>query len=147
MISFFVPGLPKTAGSKRAFFRPGMRFPVVVDACKESRNWKSDVKQFAQAVAPIDGLWVDALEVTMIFNLPRPRGHFGIGKNAAKLKDSSPRYHTGRPDVLKMARAVEDALTGVIWKDDAQIVMEHLLKVYADLPGVTVSIEKKTAGD
>jgi Holliday junction resolvase RusA-like endonuclease len=33
---------------------------------------------------------------------------------------------------LKLARAAEDALTQVIWRDDSQIVSEVLLKVYAD---------------
>jgi len=32
--------------------------------------------------------------------------------------------------VLKLARAVEDALTGVIWADDAQIVDEVIRKRY-----------------
>jgi predicted short-subunit dehydrogenase-like oxidoreductase (DUF2520 family) len=32
--------------------------------------------------------------------------------------------------VLKLARGVEDALTGIVWRDDAQIVVEHLEKRY-----------------
>jgi Holliday junction resolvase RusA-like endonuclease len=34
--------------------------------------------------------------------------------------------------VLKLARAVEDALTGVLWRDDAQIAIEQLSKHYAE---------------
>lgn len=145
MITFFVPGLCKTAGSKRAFFRPGMKFPVVVDACAKSKDWKADVKQFAKAVAPI-ALMDGPLRVTMEFRMPRPQGHFGSGKNAANLKPSAPAYPCGRPDVLKMARAVEDALTGVIWGDDSQIVDENLTKVYDDLPGVSVTISQIESG-
>ena len=40
------------------------------------------------------------------------------------------------PDVLKLARGVEDALTGIVWRDDAQIVNESLNKVVgAAAPG------------
>lgn len=141
MIKFFVPGLPATAGSKKAFYRPGMRFPVVVDDCKKSKGWKQDVKQFAHAVAPVV-LLEGPLVVIFEFRLPRPRGHYRTGKNAASLRDSAPRYPITRPDVLKMARAVEDALTSVIWRDDSQIVDERLVKVFADVPGVEVTIQQ-----
>lgn len=139
MISFFVPGLPKTSGSKRAFMRPGMRFPVVVDDCAKSKDWKADVKHFAIQVYQREPM-TSALHVTMEFRLPRPQGHFRTGKNAGTLRDSAPEYPTGRPDVLKMARAVEDALTGIVWRDDSQIVYEMLMKGYADRPGVRVSV-------
>jgi hypothetical protein len=39
-ITFFVPGACKTAGSKRAFMRPGMKFPVIVDDCKKGNDRK-----------------------------------------------------------------------------------------------------------
>lgn len=38
------------------------------------------------------------------------------------------------PDVLKLARGVEDALTGIVWRDDAQIVNESLSKVVVAPP-------------
>ena len=46
------------------------------------------------------------------------------------------------PDVLKLARAVEDALSGVCYSDDALIVEEALRKVWADEWGVLVTIEE-----
>jgi Holliday junction resolvase RusA-like endonuclease len=58
------------------------------------------------------------------------------------LRASAPRYPTGRPDVLKLARACEDALTGVIWRDDAQIVVERLYKDWGEPARVLVEIEQ-----
>jgi Holliday junction resolvase RusA-like endonuclease len=35
------------------------------------------------------------------------------------------------PDATKLLRGLEDALTGVVWHDDAQIVSQHVEKRYA----------------
>jgi Holliday junction resolvase RusA-like endonuclease len=60
--------------------------------------------------------------------MPRPRAHFG----ARGLRPAAPAWPTVRPDVLKLARAVEDALTGLVWRDDSQIVVELLTKQYGE---------------
>lgn len=143
MITFFVHGLPKTAGSKRAFYKPGMRFPVIVDDCAKSKDWKHDVKMSALEHRPAT-LLTGPLRVELTFTLPRAKGHFGSGKNAAVLKPSAPMHHIIKPDVLKMARAVEDALTGIIYADDSQICDERLLKWYGEQPGVEVRIYEIT---
>ena len=35
-----------------------------------------------------------------------------------------------RPDATKLVRAVEDALTGLVWRDDAQVVIQTVRKRY-----------------
>lgn len=143
MIQFFVHGIPKTAGSKRAFFRPGMKFPVITEDCKKSKDWRGDVRAAALPFTPPPGqqLLTGPLKLNLDFSMARPKGHYGSGINATTLKKKSAgAFHTCKPDVLKMARAVEDALTGVIWKDDAQIVDEHLVKNYSDRPGCLITI-------
>jgi crossover junction endodeoxyribonuclease RusA len=135
-IKFFVPGLPKTAGSKRVFMVKGR--PIITDDNAKSKDWKSDIKHFAidmmKEIPPFDC----ALEVTFEFLLPRPKSHFGkLG-----IRKSAPGYPRGRPDVLKLSRAVEDALSGICWKDDAQIVSEKLRKRYAfnESPGCWITV-------
>jgi Holliday junction resolvase RusA-like endonuclease len=49
------------------------------------------------------------------------------------------------PDGGKFQRAIEDALTGTVWKDDAQVVQWHGAKVYPGSgtlpePGVVIRI-------
>ncbi len=39
-----------------------------------------------------------------------------------------------------MTRSVEDALTGVIWRDDAQVIASKQRKDYSGAPGVRVTI-------
>lgn len=139
-VTFFVPGIPKTAGSKRAFMRPVMRFPVIVDDCKRGADWKGDVKAFA-VEHWTDMPTRDPVRVRFTFSLPRPDCHFGSGKNSGTLKKSAPSYHVKKPDVDKMSRAIMDALTGIVWRDDAQVVAKLVTKDYAPKPGVEVVIE------
>lgn len=122
-------GTPQPAGSKRGFYRGGK--VIVTDDNAKSRPWKNLVTDACRQV--YDGpLLEGALTVTMVFFMVRPKGHYGSGKNSAKLKPSAPAWPTSKPDVLKLARGTEDALTGVLWKDDAQTAMLRLQKQYAE---------------
>jgi len=112
----------------------------VTDDNPKSKQWQAAVAEVSRQV--YDGpLLTDALRVTIRFFLPRLKGHYGTGRNAGKLKVSAPEYPTTRPDVLKLARGVEDALTGVIWRDDAQIVSEPLEKSWGEPARCEVIIE------
>ena len=141
-LQFFVAGIAKPAGSKRGFFIQKIKRVVIVDDCAKSRDWKTDVKHEAQRIyhGPI---WDCPICVRFTFYITRPKGHFGTGKNHAAIKASAPQFPTSKPDLLKLARGVEDAITGVVWVDDALIVREVLEKKYADgQPGVGVEIKE-----
>jgi hypothetical protein len=155
-LSFFVEGTPQTAGSKRGFAHPTTGRVIITedskgDTGKRKRAWREDVREAARrAIAEGDssgGLgpewdWpTDApLAVTFTFYRRRPKGHHGSGRNAGVVKDSAPRHPTTRPDVLKLARAAEDALTGIVWHDDAVIVDETLRKVWGEREGLLVVV-------
>lgn len=148
-ISFSVKGIPKPAGSKTAFAikRGGVYTgrTVVMDACKKTKSWQATVKAEAKKHAPATP-FVGQIKVAFNFYLPRPKSHFGTGKNSQKLKSTAPLYHIGKPDLLKLARAVEDAMTGIVYVDDSQIVVEELLKAYNIDPifcGVHIQIQSK----
>lgn len=144
MITFTVPGKPEPAGSKRAFaIKKGGVYTgrnIVVDANKNSRPWKDAV--LAQAIIargdrqPLDG----PLQLDVTFTVLRPKGHYGTGKNAHTIKDSAPPYPTTKPDCTKLLRAVEDAMTGTIYHDDAQIVAQHVFKVYGPNQGAEITV-------
>lgn len=130
-IRLVVMGAASPAGSKRAFVNKKTGKAQVVDANKNSRPWKSIVA--AEGAARYGGaLLRGPLEVDIVFYRKRPKGHFGSGRNSDQIKESAPRYPTSKPDVLKLGRGVEDALTGIIWADDSQIVKEHLYKEYGE---------------
>lgn len=47
-----------------------------------------------------------------------------------------------KPDIDNVFKAVTDALTGIIWQDDKQIVNAEIAKRYSDVPRVEVEIEE-----
>jgi len=63
--------------------------------------------------------------------------------NPDMVKMSAPPYPDKKPDCTKLLRALEDSLTGIIWKDDCQIVEQHVSKVYSPNPGAKVFVTMK----
>ena len=51
-----------------------------------------------------------------------------------------------RPDLNKLSRACLDALTGIVWRDDSQVVRLEAEKEYG-VPGVVIWVERVTDGD
>ena len=78
------------------------------------------------------------LNLEVDFYVPRPKGHFG--KRGLRL--SAPAFPTVKPDATKLLRAVEDALTGIVWRDDAQVVEQHVSKLYGEPARAEIRIYK-----
>ena len=72
--------------------------------------------------------------------MPRPKSHYGTGKNAGKLKLNAPTLHTKKPDLDNLEKMVYDCLDHVSWKDDSQIVKSIAQKVYSDNPRTEIKI-------
>lgn len=143
-ISFNVPGVPQPAGSKRAFpfqKKDGKLGVAVSDDNPKGRDWKATVAWSAVAARNPPGrreLLEGALRVVLLFELPRPQSHY---RADGSVRRSAPPWPVGRPDVLKLARAVEDALQGVIYRNDSQIVYEQIAKRWGETALLRVMIE------
>lgn len=130
-VAFVVNGLAAPAGSKRGFVNRRTGGVIITDASKRSKPWQARVA--AAAAEAMDGPLLDGpLELTLVFVLPRPKGHYGSGRNASSVRASAPAFPTVKPDVSKLVRAVEDALTGIVWRDDAQVIAQHAYKEYGE---------------
>jgi Holliday junction resolvase RusA-like endonuclease len=140
-VTFWIPGTPATAGSKRGFVVPKTGRVVVTEDCRRSRPWRATVAGIAAGLFP-DGPLDGPLAVTFEFALARPKGHYRTGRNAHLVRPSAPAHPTSKPDTTKLVRAVEDALTSVAWRDDAQVVEQRATKRYARAPGVRVTIRR-----
>ena len=131
-LRFVVHGKPQPAGSKRAFAIKRDGKPtgqiVVADANKHAKGWKQEVAAAAAGIC--DELLLGPVAVTMTFYVARPKGHYGSGRNAGTLKASAPPFPIVKPDALKLARGTEDAMTGIVWRDDAQVVDLGVRKRY-----------------
>ncbi len=140
MIQFTVFGKAAAAGSKRGFYRGGK--VIVTDANKNSRPWKAQVADAAaQAMAEAGiEMFRDPLYARFQFYVPRPRSHYGSGKNSDVVLPSARPFPSGPPDLLKLARGCEDACSGIVYADDSLIVIEQLEKFYGEPARVEVTV-------
>lgn len=126
-VSFFIPGDPVAKGRPRAtkagrFYTP-----------EKTVRYESTVALFAsQAMAagdPLDG----PLSMTICAFWEWPSS-WSAKKRAANM------FKTSRCDLDNIIKACCDAMNGIVFKDDAQVVLMHATKMYADKPGVHVSV-------
>lgn len=141
-IIFWVPGNPKPAGSKRGFVNRKTGGVIITDACKLTKSWQGDVKMFAYAAMQGQPLMTGPLEMIVVFQQGRPKCHYGTGRNAGVLKHDAPLFPESAPDGSKLTRAVEDAMSKVIYVDDAQIVDQLVRKRYGP-PGALITVRVK----
>lgn len=132
-LSFTVPGPAAPQGSKRAFRTRTGRI-ALVEASARVKPWRESVAASAVAAGArvIDG----PVEIIVAFSFVRPRSHY-TGKGA--LRTGAP-SHPGKPDLDKLARAIGDALTGICYRDDAQVVRWEMRKSYGESAGAAVTV-------
>ena len=137
-VSFFVLGTPKPGGSKKAIHHKTTgRIIVMDDGGKATKDWRKAVatealRHFKQ---PLHG----PLSVRCCLRLPRPKAHYK--SDGVTLRDWAVNMQpTTRPDATKLWRSTEDAMTGIVWNDDAQIVYQVVYKVYSVTPGANITV-------
>ena len=118
MVRFEVYGVPQPQGSSRAFVTKTGR-AVVTSANKNLRPWRDQVAWEAREAMDGSPPLTGAVCVEVVFWLARPKS----------VKRLSP---TVKPDVDKLLRGVLDALTGVAFVDDAQVVDVDVSKRYCN---------------
>lgn len=142
-IEFTVYGRPAPQGSKRHVGNG-----VMIESSKHVKPWRvlvhaaarQAIEEWERAVgvpwSPLD----EALRVRMVFTMPKP-------KSAPKSRQTWP---CRLPDLSKLVRSTEDALTNAgLWRDDARVVeYVRTAKVYPNedaealtSPGVRITVE------
>jgi crossover junction endodeoxyribonuclease RusA len=132
LLAFRVYGVPQPKGSTRAFLPKGSRFPVVTSANAKVKPWAQEISGAAASIARGLDTTDRAISVQLDFYLSRPA--------SAPKRVWAP---IRKPDLDKLVRAVLDALTGIAWRDDAQVVSIQTTKRFAtpvEPPGVSVSV-------
>lgn len=138
-------GKAAPAGSKRAVTNRHTGQVMVIDANPRARPWKDTVSR--EAVEQYEGPLLDEpLRMEVDFYEPRPKSHYGTGRNAGVLKAGAPEYPTKKPDGLKLRRGVEDALTGIVYRDDSLIVDGRERKLYGEPARCEIRITPMAAG-
>ncbi len=136
-ISFDILGTPAPKGSNRAMLIGGKaRFVPGGSAVNQNalRSWADSVRHEVQSCShgQAGPLYTQVpLVVAITFRLKRPGGHWA---KSGGLKSSAPQYPTVKPDIDKLIRSTLDAMSGVVFDDDARIVDTICRKEYAQ-PG------------
>jgi len=132
-MDIIIPGKP-IAKKRARFSRRGKYVVTYNDQRKEEEGW------ILLAKSQITDFFKDIVWVTLIFYMPRPKSHYGIGEKSARLKANAPIYHTKKPDVDNLVKFCLDCLNGLAWQDDSQISEMRVRKIYSEEPRTEITI-------
>ena len=132
-IQIIVFGSPVPQGSMRAFMPKGWNRPILTSDNPKLKGWRQEIAGAASDAMRKQKLSVfasQAIAVICEFYFDRPKS----------LKKSV-RHKITRPDADKCARSVLDALTGTVYKDDAQVISLHVVKEFSDEPRAEIQVQ------
>lgn len=132
MLLIIVTGTPGPQGSKRHVGHGRM-----IESSKKVKPWREAVKAAAQREAKALGRIAGPVVMDVTFTLPRPKSAKGLNAKPAT-----------RPDLSKLVRSTEDAITDAgAWEDDGRVVETISRKVYPnthkdalDVPGAVIRL-------
>lgn len=131
---FSVPGQPQGKGRARSFRHAG---GIGHYTPEKTRSYESLIQ--GAAIDEMRGREPspEPVEVTIraVFAIPRS---FSKKRREAALRHEI--LPARKPDMSNIAKAVEDAMNGVVFCDDCQIVRETMIKVYGPSPQVVIEV-------
>lgn len=147
MLTFTAWGNAAPKGSAKGFVvrskATGKARAVVTHDNPRTKDWQQTIAHAANLAigrqphtqAPFFIEAGEAVRATAVFYLARPKS----------LRKKTNVHHTKKPDLDKLTRTVNDALTGIVWNDDAQIVDLQVRKRYAPpdtAPHVVITVQR-----
>lgn len=135
MIEIVIPGEVVAKGRPR-FSRQGGA--VRTHTPNKTLNYERVVKMHALQQKPKE-LLVDAIEVDICIHRIPPKSWSNVRKEKAIAGQIKP---VTKPDVDNYAKAILDALNGIVFKDDNQIVKLTVSKIYSPDPKAVVHIKE-----
>jgi crossover junction endodeoxyribonuclease RusA len=133
-LMFQVYGDPVPQGSMRAFLPKGWNRPIITAANKKTKPWRQEIAGAAVAAMEKDLLGCAGKNVPFRLSVTF---HFQKPKSVKKTVLEK----VTKPDIDKLIRSVLDALTGIVWSDDSQVV-EILARKKFGQPGVDIRIDE-----
>jgi len=91
---------------------------------KRAAQWREDIRHAAREAMDERPPFAGPIRLMCEFRLPYP---------ASSIRKYQFGWlpHTKKPDVDKLFRMLADAMTGIVWRDDAQVCFSAINKVYA----------------
>jgi Holliday junction resolvase RusA-like endonuclease len=133
-IHFQVEGDPKGKGRPR-FSRFGKFTRVYTD--KQTLDYEAVIKFFAAQAMGSTDLLETPVSVFLYIRHAVPQSYSKKRTEACLNGFEQP---CKKPDIDNIAKTYLDAMNGVIFKDDTQVIDLHVKKVYSAVPGVDVMV-------
>ena len=127
-LTFTVPGEPQGKARPRVTKR-------VTYTPKRTKEYQQRVRAAFLASSPtaaetgtgyLAALHSGPVRLEIVAYMKRPKSHYLRGK----VRDSAPVWPLKKPDFDNIEKAIADALNGLAYRDDAQIIDSHCLKMY-----------------
>lgn len=143
-VKFTVPGKPMGKQRARTFWNAKLgRMQSITP--KETASYEGDIKIFYQngcGGAVFDRGVPLAIEIAAFFEPVKSES-----KKRTNLMLAGKIRHIKKPDVDNIAKVVMDALNGLAWHDDSQIVSLSAYKAYAENAELVVTIRSLEKGE
>lgn len=133
-VYFFVPGTPQGKGRPRAVARGKF---VRMYTPQKTATYESTVALFASQAMAGQPLFEGPVAVSVSIEMPVPASW---SKKKQSQAAAGTLFPTGKPDADNVLKALFDAMNGVVWVDDTQVVQIECRKRYGCKPGVFVSV-------
>lgn len=131
-LRFTVFGTPVPQGSTRAFIPKGWKRPIITAANAKTKPWRQEISGAALHAMERSGFQLIAEGAVILY----VSFYFDKPKSTAKRITSK----TTKPDLDKLLRSVNDSLTGIAFKDDAQIISCMILKAFGSPARCEISL-------
>jgi Holliday junction resolvase RusA-like endonuclease len=136
MVTFKVDGDP--VGKQRARYSKRGNF-VQTYTPDKTRNYESLIKEAAiEAMGSSEPLQTP---VTLYLYIRAPIPKSSTKKRLEAISKGLEKP-IKKPDASNVLKSVEDAMNGVVYKDDSQIVNIHVSKVYSSQSGIDVCVKE-----
>lgn len=135
MITLFIPGQPQGKGRARAFKTAGGHIGHYTP--EKTRTYEGMIRTQAIETMGLNRPTKKPVALDLVINYPITMS-WPRWKQAEALEGRL--APTVKPDADNCAKAVKDALNGVVWHDDCQVVILSVQKKYDPHPGVLVTV-------
>lgn len=137
MISFSIPGKPQGKARARTVYNPNIKRSVSYTP-EKTMLYENFIKtMYLNKYQDMKYCKDKPLYITIFAYFPVPKSVSKKRKHDMLCNVEKP---TKKPDIDNIAKVILDALNGIAYDDDAQIVALSIYKFYDDIPRVDVTI-------
>lgn len=135
-VRFTIEGNPVAKGRHRSYINKGGRIGTYTP--QKTESWENYIRMVARTYAPGE-LMTGPVKLQCMFYMQIPKSWSQKKKEEAQTFN---RFPTTKPDLDNMVKLVKDALKGIIWHDDSQVVFSRETKFYSVKPRTEIYIEE-----